>query len=99
MAWLPRGKFVECLRKTLNKLFINITHTNVHPMMDEAEKQISYEENFEVLQPTLTHEALEEKMETAYEEQVVIAEIPKAEEVTAVVKEQPVAEPVAEESV
>lgn len=100
------------MKKKLEAELISIAHrilklkgredlVSLHQEAQKVYEKLSilrfYEENFEVLQPTLTHEALEEKMETAYEEQAVIAEIPKAEEVTAVVKEQPVAEPVAEE--
>ncbi len=100
------------MKKKLEAELISIAHrilklkgredlVSLHQEAQKVYEKLSilrfYEENFEVLQPTLTHEALEEKMETAYEEQAVIAEIPKTEEVTAVVKEQPVAEPVAEE--
>ncbi|KGO90394.1 hypothetical protein [Flavobacterium suncheonense] len=57
-----------------------------------------YEENFEALKPTLTHEELEEKMEAAYEEKPIATEAPKVEEVAAVIQEaKPIAEATTEE--
>lgn len=99
------------MKKKLEAELISIAHRilklkgreDVVSLHQEAQKVFEklsilrfYEENFEALQPTLTHETLEEKMETAYEEQSVIAEAPKAEEAAPIIKEEPV-EPVAEE--
>ena len=99
------------MKKKLEAELISIAHRilklkgreDVVSLHQEAQKVFEklsilrfYEENFEALQPTLTHETLEEKMETAYEEQSVVAEVPKAEEAAPIIKEEPV-EPVAEE--
>lgn len=58
-----------------------------------------YEENFEALKPTLTHQELEEKMETAYEEQTVAVEEPKVEAMLPPVEVEGTAEALTEEEI
>lgn len=65
--------------KLKGKEDVVLLHLEAQKLYEKLSILRFYEENFEALKPTLTHQELEEKMETAYEEQIVADEEPKAE--------------------
>ncbi|MCG2610176.1 hypothetical protein LZZ90_01495 [Flavobacterium sp. SM15] len=84
--------------KLKGKEDVVLLHQEAQKLYEKLSILRFYEENFEALKPTLTHEELEEKIETAYVEKPVIVKESKPEEIVEVVKaEENVAEVTTEE--
>lgn len=84
--------------KLKGKEDVVLLHQEAQKLYEKLSILRFYEENFEALKPTLTHEELEEKMEIAYQEPSAVVEEPKSEEVVIEPKqEEPVVEVSTEE--
>ncbi|MEW5676746.1 hypothetical protein ABGT15_10565 [Flavobacterium enshiense] len=66
--------------KLKGKEDVVLLHQEAQKLYEKLSILRFYEENFEALKPTLTHEELEDKIEIAYEEKAVVVEEPKAKE-------------------